>query len=370
VDARDNNLLWGQQYNRKLSDIIAVQEEIARETSEKLELKLRPEERRRLAKHYTDNTDAYQAYLKGRYFWNQRTPEGVRKGIKYFEEAIGIDPNYALAYSGLADSYDVLAAYGVLPPKECLPRSRAAATKALEIDDRVAEAHTSLGYVKGAYEWDWSNAEREGRRALELNPDYATGHQYYALFLIAMQRFDEALDELNRAQEADPLLLVSSEFIARCYYYQRKYDQAIEQFQRCLQLGLSFPTHNDLGEAYEQKGMYKEAIKEYITALSITGDTELAAALEKAYADSGRQAAMERWAEGLKEKARSKYVAPYRIALVYARAGDKDQTIEWLEKAYQERSNTIPFLRVQPIFDSVRSDPRFIDLVRRMQFPQ
>ena len=370
VDAKDNNLLWGQQYNRKLSEIIAVQGEIARETSEKLELKLRPEDQQRVTKHYTNSTDAYQAYLKGRYYWNQRTAEGVRNGIKFFEEAIAMDPNYALAYSGIADSYDVLAAYGVLPPKDCLPRARAAAIRALEIDDNVAEAHTSLGYVKGAYDWDWTGAEREGKRALELNPEYATGRQYYALFLIAMKRFDEALDELRRAQETDPFSLITSEFIARTYYYQRKYDQAIEQFRRNIDLGLAFPTHQDLGEAYEQKKMYKEAIKELVTAMNIAGNKELASAVDEAFTNSGYEAAITKWGEGLREQAKTRYVAPYRIALVYARLGDKDQAVEWLEKAYEERSSTIPFLRVQPIFDSIRSDPRFADLVRRMRFPQ
>jgi TolB-like protein len=369
VDVRENNLLWGQQYDRKLSDINAVQQQIARDVSEKLRLKSRPGEQQPAVKSYTDNAEAYRAYLKGRFFWNKRTPDGVRSGIKYFEDAIAIDPNYALPYSGLADSYDVLAAYGVLPPADCAPKARAAAVRALEIDERLAEAHNSLGYVRGAYDWDWKGAEQEGRRALELNPDYTTGHQYYGLFLQAMGRFDDAFAELRRAQELDPTSPATAAYLGRAYYYSRHYDQAIAQFHTALDLSSTFPAHGDAGEALEQKGLYGEAIKEYVAAIAGSGNRDLAAAVEQAYSASGYKSALRTWAEGLKEESKRRYIPPYPIALIYARLGETDQSFEWLERAYEQRASVLPFLRVQPIFDSIRSDPRFDDLVRRLHFP-
>ncbi len=240
VKVADGSELWGQQYDRKLSDILTVQGEIAKQISENLRLKLTGEERRQLVKQYTENSQAYQAYLKGRYYWNRRTEEGFQKGVKYFQEAIENDPNYALAFAGLADSYDLLPRYGFLAPNEGYPEAKEAAIKALELDDTLAEAHASLGYAEVNYDWDWAGGEKEFKRAIELNPGYATAHHWYALYLAASGRLDEATSEIKRAQELDPLSLIINSNLGRILYFARKYDQAIEQFRKTIELDPNF----------------------------------------------------------------------------------------------------------------------------------
>ncbi len=364
VNVADGSQLWGEQYNRELSDIFALQEEIAQQISEKLRIKLTGEEKKRLTKRYTENTEAYQFYLKGRFYWNKRTSEAAKKGIEYFEQAIEKDPNYALAYAGLADSYALLGGYDVLRPKDSYPRARAAATKALEIDDTLAEAHTSIARIRMAFDWDWLAAEREFKRAIELNPNYATAHHWYGMYLVRMGRFDEALSEIKQAQKLDPLSLIINADMGAPLFFARQYDQAIEQHRKTLEMDLNFPpTHLRLGAAYEQKGMYQEAIAEYQRAIELSGDnTKTSVVLGYAYAVSGRRAEAQKELDQLKEQSNS----PYDIAMIYTALGDKEQAFEWLEKAYEDRSGGLVFLKVDPGLDSLRSDPRFADLLRRV----
>ena len=262
IDVRDNRLLWGRQYTRKMADILAVQEEIAKEISEKLRT-LTNEEKKQLAKRYTDNAEAYQLYLKGRYYWNKRTRDGYKKATENFEQAIDKDPSYALAYAGVADCYNVLPSYGILSPKESFPKGRAAATRALELDDKLAEAQTSLAYVKYQYEYDWREAENEFKRALELNPNYATAHQWYALEIAGMGRSDEGIQEIKRAQDLDPLSLIANVNAGWIYYFARQFDQAIEQDRKSLEMDPNFARgHWAISEPLEQEQRYEEAIAE------------------------------------------------------------------------------------------------------------
>ncbi len=367
VDTGDGSQLWGERYNRKLSDIFAVQEEIAKEISEKLRPRLTGEEKKRLTKRHTENTEAYQLYLKGRYYWNKRTEEGVKKGIEYFQHAIEKDPGYALAYTGLADSYAVLGYYNYLPSKEAYPRAKAAATKALAIDDTLAEAHASLANTR-YYDWNWAQAERELMRAIELNPNYATAHHWYGLYFFEMGKFDRAIAELQRAQELDPLSLIIGTAMGRAFYNVRQYDQAIERLQKTLELDPNFGlAHTMSAQAYEQKGMHEEAITALRNALTLTGgNPETLAALGHTYAKSGRRdKAMEILGQ-LHDLSKQRHVSSYDVAIIHVGLGDLDQAFAWLEKAYAERAPRLIWLNVDPIFDTLRSDPRFADLLRRL----
>ena len=369
VDVAEGSQLWGQQYNRRLSDIFVVQEEITKEISEKLRLKLTGEEKQRLAKRYTENTEAYEDYLKGRYYWNRRTPEALQKGIEYFQRAIEKDPAYALAYAGLADSYQDLSVYSRTPPKEAYQKARAAAEKALAIDDSLAEAHTPLGLLLHRVDWDWEGAQREFRRALELNPGYATAHQRYAVFLVALGRFDEALAEIRRAREADPLSLPINTAVARVLYMARRYDQAIGEYRKTIEMDPNFPSaHTWLGAAYIQQGEHQQAIAELQRALHLSEeDTYALGLLGHAYARAGQNSDALRILETLKEQSKRQYVSAYAVAAVHTGLGDKDQAFTWLETACEERSAWLFFARVEPWLDPLRSEPRFQDLLRRMR---
>ncbi len=371
VDALSGWQLWGEQYNRKLADIFAVQEEIAREISEKLRLRLSGEEKKQLSKRYTENAQAYQLYLKGRYYWNKRTEEGLKKGIEYFERAIAKDPTYAVAHTGIADSYFILGWYSYLSPKEAFPKAKAAAVKALEIDDALAEAHNSLAYLKLDYDWDWLGAERGFKRAMTLNPAYATAHHWYAEHLTAMGLFDEAEAEMKRAQELDPLSLIINAFGGWIFYMARRYDQAVEQCQKTLEMDPNFAVARLwLGQAYEQKAMYAEAIAEFQKSIAISGrSTFLVAALGHAYAASGNRGEAMKILEELRQLSKQRYVAPYFMAVIHKSLGENDQAFEWLEKAYEERSSWLVFLKVEPRLDSLRADPRFQNLLRCVGLP-
>ncbi len=371
VDVAKGSQLWGSQYNRKLADVFVLQEEISREISEKLRLRLTGEEKKRLTKRYTENTEAYQAYLKGRYSWNKRTEEGLLKGVDYFQQAIDKDPNYALAYVGLADCYGLLGIWGPPRPAEAFPRAKAAALKAVEIGDTLGEAHTSLAWINFVFDWDWAGAEREYRRAFELNPSYATAHQWYAHYLMWMGRLEEAKAEMKRAQELDPLSLVINTELAYPFYYAGQYDQAIQQGRRALELDPNFyRAHWLLGLVYEQKGMFGEAIAELQRAASLSGRTPIIfAALGHAYAVAGKRGEAQKVLDELREVSKRRYVPSYHVAQIYVGLGEKQQALAWLEKAYQERS-WVPPLRFDPSFDGLRSDPRFADLLRRIGLPQ
>jgi tetratricopeptide (TPR) repeat protein len=282
VDTQDGSQLWGEHYNRKLSDIFAVEEEISREISEKLRLRLSREQKKKLTRRYTDNTEAYQTYLKGRFYWNKRNEEGLRRGIEYFQQAIDLDPGYALAYAGLADSYNLLAGYSALSPREAFPRAKAAARKALEIDDTLAEAHTSLAFVMLAYDWDWAIAESTFKRAISLDPTYATAHHWYALLLVATSRPLEAVVEVKRAQELEPLSLAISTGLGFVYHLNRDYDRAIEAFGKTLEMEPSFTlARRRLGQTWLAKGMFESAVAEIERAAAVSPDTRRSRLLDR-----------------------------------------------------------------------------------------
>jgi serine/threonine-protein kinase len=369
VDVDTQTRLWGEKYNRKVSDIIALQDEISREISEKLRLKLSGKEKEQLAKRYTENSEAYQLYWKGRYLWNRRRPEDIREAIRDFQLAIDLDPNYALAYTGLADCY-VLGNLLQMSPREAMPVAIEKTQRALAIDPNLAEALTSLAKIKLSYEWDWTGAEIEFRKALELKPGYATAHQWYGVYLSEMGRHDESLGQRRRALELDPLSLSISTGLGRAYFWARKYDEAIEHLLKTLQQDPKYAdTHWSLGLAYEGKRMYAEAIASYQSAISLSkttefpeGKPEMIAALGHAYAASGRRDEALKIIEQLKTLiAQQRYVSPYSIALIYAGLGEKDMAFEWLDRAYNERDESYIHLKVDPRLDDLRSDPRFTE---------
>jgi serine/threonine protein kinase/Flp pilus assembly protein TadD len=368
VDVVNESQLWGEQFNLELTDIFKVQEEIAREIIEKLRLKLTETEKKRLAKRHTRNTESYQLYLKGRFYWNKRTEEALKKGIEYFRQAIEVDPGYALAYAGIADCYGTLNFFGDLPPQESATKAKAAAKKALEIDDTLAEAHASLGLVKLVYDWDWAGAERDFKRAIKLSPNYATARDWYSTCLMVTGRIDEALLEIKHAQELDPLSPIINTGLARQFYYARQPEHAIDQCLKILEMEPTFaPAHWFLGQAYEQKGKYQEAISELQQAVDYSGGRALMlGSLGYAYGVSGRAAEAQVVLDKLPEESQ-RYIPALAFAFVHAGLGQKDQAFEWLDKAYAERFGWLILLNVEPKLDELRSDPRFTDLVRHLK---
>lgn len=371
VNASDGYHLWSERYDREMKDIFDVQDEIAQEITEKLRLQLKGNEQNLLTKRYTENTEAYQAYLRGRYFWNKRTEEGVKKAVGYFQQAIEIDPTYALAYTGLSDCYIVLAGFALLPPHDSFPKARAAAMKALEIDDALAEAHCSLGTVRWVYEWDRLEAEREYERALELNPNYATAYHWYSFSLAAMCRIKEAVEEIERAYELDPLSLMINTNMGTVFYWARRYDTAIETYLKALEIDPSFwPAHWMLGLAYKQVGRFAEAIAELIKAAKLSGGNSLpTAALGHAYALAGMKDKAREVLTDLKRLAQQRYVPSYGMGKVYAELGDEDLAFEHLQSAGDERDLWLGFIKIDPEVEHLRADPRFTDLIQRVGLP-
>ena len=372
VSARDGAQVWSDTFDDDFTHIFEMEDSISKEVARALAANLSEAEERLLARRPTENVEAYQLYLKGRYFWTKRTEEGLKKGIAYFQQAIEEQPDFALAYSGLADSYLVLCGLNLLPPRDAFPRVKAAAQRSLELDETRPEAHASLADAKFYFDWDWAGAEREYRRAIELNPGYATGHQWYSEFLVAMGRHEEAVAEARRAYELDPLSLPVNLNVGWVFYRARQQDRAIEQFRKTLELDQNFsPAHFFLGHAYEQKGMYEEALAEFQKAISLSGrNPRLLSVLGHGYAVSGRtQEAMKVYDE-LGEMEKKSYVPSYHFALIHAGLGNKDRAFEWLERAYEERSVYLVFLNADPRLDGLRPDPRFADLLRRVGLPR
>ena len=375
VDTRTENVIWSEQYNRKQADLITLQSEIARDVSSKLKTKLSGVEEAKVTKNYTANPEAYQLYLKGRYYWNKRTEESVRKGFDFFQQAIDKDPSFALAYVGLADSYFLLgtgdAMTGVLAPQEAFPKASAATEKALEIDNSLAEAWASRARIAW-YEFDWVGTEKDLRHSIELNPNYPTAHHWYALLLSNRGRVDEALKEIHQAQELDPLALPINANEGYILYFARRYDEAIEKGKKTLDLDATFAlNYHRLGVAYEQKEMYKEAIGHFQQAVRYSNRHPAAvAALGHAFAVSGNRGEAQRLLAELKGLSESRYVSPYNIALIYLGLREKEQARQWLEKAYDEKSFEMNWIKVEPRLDPLRSDPRFTELLRRMNLPQ
>ncbi|MFN2579309.1 MAG: protein kinase, partial [Pyrinomonadaceae bacterium] len=367
VDVRDNRLLWGQQYTRKMTAVLVVQEEIAKEISEKLRARLTNEEKSRVTKRYTDNPEAYQLYLKGRYYWSKRTRDGYEKATEQFEQAIQKDPNYALAYAGVADCYNVLPSYGILSPREAFPKARTAVTRALEIDGKLAEAHTSLAYLKGWFDWDLAGAESEYRRAIELNPNYTTAHQWLALQLAQMGRMQESVQEIKLAQDLDPLSLIVNINAGWIFYQARQYDQAIEQDRKSLDLDPNFARgHWAISEPLEQQKKYDEAIAELQKARQLDETPIMLALLAHVYAMTRKQNEARKIVGELIEQSKRMYVDPFFLAEIYVALGDRERAFQALEDAYQQRSSWMVWLNVEPKFDPVRNDPRFKEMQRRV----
>ncbi|MDQ3753402.1 MAG: winged helix-turn-helix domain-containing protein, partial [Acidobacteriota bacterium] len=366
VDARNGNQLWGEQYKRKLADLVSLQGEIARDVSDKLRQKLTGADDEKLAKNYTQNTQAYQLYLKGRFHWNKRTPQDLQKAIAYFQQAIAIDPNYALAYTGLADAYALLANAGT-PPREMMPRARAAALKALSLDDNLAEAHTALGQIIVYYDYDFAGAEREHQRAIELNPNYATAHQWYSELLTGFGRHEEALAEMRRALEIDPLSLIINRQYGVSLLFARQYDAALAQLHKTLELDANFAlAHSTLSLAYRLKGDYAASVEELAKYEELIGEQQNAAMLRESFARSGWQGFL-RTMSGERRPANS---TPYIVATFHAALGEKDKAFAELNKSYENREAFLALLKVDPRFDSLRADPRFQELLRRVGLPQ
>jgi len=369
VDVRDNRRLWGEQYSRKLSDLLVVEAEIAQEISENLRLRLTGEERKQLAKRYTDNSEAYQLYLLGQYHLRKLSKEGFAKALEYFEQAINKDPAYAPPYVGVAGIYGHLGLRGLMPPKEAQQKAESATRKALQLDDTLAEAHASLGYINKR-DWDWRGADKEFKRALELNPGSANANLLYSTYLRDIGRPDEALVYAKRAYEIDGPLPTSILNLGGAYSNARQYDQAIELFLKAIEMDPNFaPAHAQLGHVYLKKGMYVDAIRELQKAKALDNSPERQgrfAWLAYAYAASGNRHEAQKMLDELKGIARQRYIPPYNFALIYAGLGDKDQAFAWLEKAYEEHSQQLALLKSNSHFDSLHSDPRFTDLLRRV----
>jgi serine/threonine-protein kinase len=369
VDVANESQIWGEQFTRRLTDIFALQEEIAREISEKLRLKLTGEDRRRLAKRYTDSTEAYQLYLKGRYCVNKRTFDRLKKAIEYFRKAIDLDPNYALAYAGMADAYGLMgSATGGLPPRETYPKAKAAALKALEIDDTLGEAHSALGFFRLLNDWDWAGAEREFKRAVELNPNYPSAHDGYGFFCKVTGRHEEAIAACRRALDLDPLSLFITMSVAWAYYFARDFDRALEYGGKALEMDPGFGVaYWNIGLSHEQKGHYDQAIASFKQAVALSGRIPtFLAHLGRAWALAGRKVEAQVVLDELHEAASRRYVSSYYFAIVHFGLGETERGFEYLDRAYEERAGFLAFLCVEPIFDSVRDDPRFDELCRRV----
>ena len=371
IDIRDNKQLWGEQYERQLADMLSVQREIAREITNNLRPTLSGMEQSRADKQYTANAEAYQLYLKGRYYWNRRTPADFRKAIPFFQQAIDKDPDYAMAYAGLADTYALLSAYTNEPSRELMPKAKEAALKALALDDKLAEAHASLGQIVEYYDYDFATAEKHYYRALELNPNYATGHQWLAEHLSGFKRFDHAIAEIQRALELDPLSAIINRVYADILVDARRFDEAIVQYQKTIELDPNFSTaYFFLGRAYEGKGMYDQAVEAYMKAGAINQLPEQTMnEMREVYKKSGWKAFIQANLDRLMASQRDS-LPPYFAATFYVKLGQNDEAIKLLERAYQERDFRMIMITVSYEFDSLRSDPRFRDLVRRVGLPE
>ena len=372
VRVSDGSQLWGDRFNRKMADLLTVQDEMARQITERLRLRLTQNEQRLVEKHYTDSTEAYELYLKGRYFFVKTTEDGLDKSIAYYQQAVTADPNYALAYVGLAQSYSVLGGvFGFRSPRDTLPRSLEFATKAVTLDPKLAEAHAALASYKLNYAWDWAGAEQEIRLALDLNPNYSTAHVTYGSYYQSMGRLDAAIAERKLAQQLDPLSPFATANAGYPYYYARRYDEALEQYRRAVDLDPNYPwTHLWIGQAYVQKGMYKEAIDAIDQAIRLSGgDIRAKATLGHAYGVAGRQAEARAILDELKKRSAERYVSPYFLALVYAGLNDADRAVASLEATYRERHPYLIFFGVEPVFDRLRSDPRVLALQKRIGLP-
>src|SRR5436190_8284722 len=369
VDTVTGAEIWGAGYDRKITDLLAIKQAIAQQVTAKLKLKVSSEEQRRLVKRDSTNAEAYQFYLRGRYFWDKRTSDGIKQAIEQFQQSIERDPNFALGYVGLADSYTGLAFYNFAAPHEAMPKAKESAIKALTLDDTLAEAHATLAHILVNYDWNWSESEKEFNRSIELKPDYARAHQWYAIhYLTAMGRLEEAVQEMKKALELEPASLVMNTFMGATLYYAGRYDEAIDQCRRTIEMDPNFAVaHWHLGLAYEQKQLLDAATEEFKKAISLSGGSPLMrAALGRVYAKSQKKHEANEILSELNELAKRQYVSAYELATIYVALGNSEQAFQMLAKAYAEHSFHLANLNVCPQFKSVRSDPRFQDLVQRV----
>lgn len=371
VDAHEGNQLWGEQYNRKMTELVALQSQIAGDVSQTLRVRLTGTEQQRLTKQSTQNNEAYQAYLRGRFYWNKGFAPGFEKSREYFQQAINLDPTYALAYAGLAEYYAFASTVGLLSPSENWPKAEAAANKALALDTTQAEIYNSLAAVKLYYYRDWPAAERAFRHGIELNPNFGELHTHYAICLILFGRSEEALAQAQRSIELDPLSARPNYFMGRILFLKRQYDRALDQFRQTLEIDPNnVMAQEDLGGVYEQKGMQAEAIAEWGKALILRGAVEQASSLQRTYAASGFEPAVRALAQDqlskLNERTKGgEYVGAWEYVKAYTRLSDKEQALAWLEKAVQERTGFVFGVAIDPMYDNLRADPRFQELLQR-----
>jgi TolB-like protein/DNA-binding winged helix-turn-helix (wHTH) protein/Flp pilus assembly protein TadD len=372
IEAATDKHIWSQSYEGELRDALALQNKVAKAIADQIKINLNPQERVALKNARVVNPEAYESYLKGRYFWNKRTADSLKVALAYFNHAIDEDPKYAPAYSGLADTYALLAdwEYGVMTPKEALPKAKAAAIKALELDSMLGEAHNSLAFCLDVFDWDLDSAGKEFRRAIELNPSYATAHQWYASHLIVLGRNDEAIAEMRKAESLDPLSLIISADLADFLVIAHSYDESIRESRKTIEMDPNFAlAHNQLGQAYLQKQMDEEAVAELQKAVQLSGNSPTCTAnLACAYVASGKRNEAEKLLSDLEKRSSSSYSHASEIAEIYVALGDTDQAMNWLEKCFEDRFN--PSVLLRPGFDPLRSDPRFKDLLRRIGLPR
>jgi adenylate cyclase len=367
VDSTTEEPKWSQEYDRDIRDIFAIQSDVARNVAEALKQQVLGAG----AQRPTSNMEAYIDYLRGRQAWNKRTEGGLKEAIGFFEKALSADGDYARAYSGLADSYATLALLEIAAPNDVYPKAKEAAGMALALDPQLVEAHTSLGLIRFQYDWDWNGAEAEFLEAIRINPSYAPAHHYFADYLKAMGRFDEALSEIAKAQELDPLNLAINTGVGHVLYLSRQYDKAIDQYRNAVNLDPNFMlTHIWFGRPYLEKGMYPEAISELETAVKLSGEGTLALAmLGHGFASAGRNEEAKKILEKLADRSGTRYVPSYWIAVVYNGFRDREQVIPWLMKAFEERSSWLVWVKVEPRFDWLRGDAGFESIIRKMKFP-
>jgi len=372
IEASTDKHLWSQSYQGELRDTLALQNQVARAIADQIRINLNPQEQAALKNVKVVNPQAYESFLKGRYFWNKRTADGLKVALAYFNQAIDEDPKYAQAYSGLADTYSLLGdwQYAVMTPKEALPKAKAAATKALELDSALGEAHNSLAFCLDGFDWDFDSAGKEFRRAIELNPGYATAHHWYAWHLSLLGQYDDAIAEMRKAESLDPLSLIINADLAELLVLAHSYEESIRQSRKTIEMDPNFAlAHNQLAQAYLQKHMNDEAVAELQEAAQLSGESPTVMAnLGRAYAASGKRSEAIKLLSALKKRSNSIYSHGSEIAVIYAALGDTDQAMNWLEKGFEERFN--PGVLLRPGFDPLRSDPRFQDLLRRIGLPR
>jgi TolB-like protein/Flp pilus assembly protein TadD len=369
IEAANDKHLWAESYDRDMRDVLSLQDEVARRIADQVQVKLTPQEQKQLSARSPTNPEAYQLYLQGRFFWNKGDEQSLKKSIEYYRAALTKEPNYALAYAGLADSYSGFSDW-YLPPRQVMPQAKAAALKALQLDDSLAATHVALCWIHAIYDWDWSGAERECNRAIELNPNSADAHDTNATFLSSLGRWEKMEVELRLAQELDPLSYRYFADGAMNYFAERRYDQAVLQAQKSLSLQPDyFIAHSYLGMIYAQSGRASEAVAEAQKGVQLSGSPLAEAVLGYSYATAGKKSEARKIAADLQGHLDKRFVCPFEIGTIYIRLGEKDESFRWLNRAYEERSICISGMKFDPRLDPIRSDPRYDALVRQLNFP-